>query len=289
MSTENALAVYEKVSDPVRFATEMAKATAALVGCSPDQGQAVALTCLVEGITPLEFKRTYHLIQGSPAMRADAMLAKFRNAGGRHKIVERTENRAAILLTSADGETFENEFTRAQAEASRWPWKDWGDHSKGLKDNWATPTDFKAMLWARLVSDSVRAFAPEIVAGIYTPEELADANVVDTKITTDQPARPSAIQAMAAANGTAVAVAEEQVEDAQFEPVNGATEPRGDGYASRAQIDRILNLVAELQAPLDQALAKRGVNAVHSLTVDQAQELIDKLAAKKQQMAPAGN
>lgn len=30
------------------------------------------------------------------------------------------------------------------------------------------------MLWARVTSDGVRALCPEIVAGVYTPEEIAD-------------------------------------------------------------------------------------------------------------------
>jgi len=43
-----------------------------------------------------------------------------------------------------------------------------------LKFNWSTPRKRKQMLWARLVSDVVRAIAPQVVKGIYTPEEVAD-------------------------------------------------------------------------------------------------------------------
>lgn len=294
---QNALVVYEKVKDPGAFSIEMAKTFAAFTGCALEQGAAVVLTCMIEGITPLEFKRTYHLIQGSPTMRADAMLARFLLSGGKHKIVERSPTRAAIVLVNADGEEFANEFTRVDAEASRWPWKDWKDHGKGVKDNWSTPTDFKAMLWARLVSDSIRAFAPEIVAGIYTPEEMQDANVVATTVTTAEPARPTAAQVMAAANGNgdgngqsaSEPLAAEDVVDAQFEAAGepAATGPLGTGYATRGQIDKILTLATELNAPLDQALAKRGVNAVHGLTVAAAQDLIDKLEARQRGLAGA--
>ncbi|MGB1833429.1 MAG: hypothetical protein ACPHP9_07050, partial [bacterium] len=34
----------------------------------------LALTCMCEGITPLEFSRTYHIISGRPAMRADILV-----------------------------------------------------------------------------------------------------------------------------------------------------------------------------------------------------------------------
>jgi hypothetical protein len=254
----------------------------------------VALTCLVEGITPLEFKRTYHLIQGSPSMRADAMLATFRTKyGGKHRIVERSTELAAIELTNKDGDTASFSFSWEEAQASRWPWKDPDNHDKGIKDNWSTPTDRKAMLWARLVSDSIRAFQPEVVSGVYTPEELEDANVVSTQITTNGASRPTAAEVLASASveaqpaeATAVDDADDD-EDAQFEPA--ANEPLGEGYATRGQIDKILGLVTELQAPLDQALAKRGVNAMHSLTVDQAKELIDKLESRKQQLAGASS
>ena len=218
-----ALAVYEKVDNPVTFASEMAETTAALVGCSLSQGKAVALTCLVEGITPLEFKRTYHLIQGSPTMRADAMLAKFRKAGGKFTIVERSKDKAAIELTSAEGDSYKNEFTREEALASRWPWKDWKAPDRQLKDNWATDTDFKAMLWARLVSDSIRAFAPEIVAGIYTPEEMQDADVIASSVQSNEPKRPTAAEAMAMAAGASgedPPANGEQVVDAEFEAVD---------------------------------------------------------------------
>ena len=43
-----------------------------------------------------------------------------------------------------------------------------------IKDNWSTPIDREAMMWARVVSESLRRVCPEIYAGIYAPEEIED-------------------------------------------------------------------------------------------------------------------
>lgn len=290
----NALAIYEKIAQPIAFCDAMAETCAAVTGCSLQQGKAVALTCLCEGITPHEYARTYHNIQGKSAMRADAMLATFRGKhGGSHRIVERSENRAAIELTNAEGEKYSDEFTWAQAQQSRWPWKDHEKHEKGLKDNWSTPTDRKAMLWARLVSDSIRAFAPEVVAGIYTPEELVDADVVDSRVVTHAPRR-TVEEAIAIASASQAAAPQQQpdetvvvegeiVEDAPFNAAIDDPAP----FATQAQIDRLNQLREKLNPPQqvwDEALAKRGATTVHGLKKADAQDLIDKLESHARQL-----
>lgn len=185
-----ALAVYSRVDNPIAFAKEMAKTFAAMTGVPLEQGEAVALTCLCEGLTPVDYRRRYHTIDGKPSMRADAMLAEFRlNHGGRHKIVERTAERAALVLIDRDGNEAPCEFTWEEAQQSRWPWKDWKEapEKRRLKDNWATPTDRKALLWARCVSDGLRAVCPELVAGVYTPEEMQDAIDADYTVVSSTP------------------------------------------------------------------------------------------------------
>lgn len=299
-----ALAIYEKVENPIAFCDAMAETCAAITGCSLQQGKGVALTCLCEGITPHEYARTYHNIQGKSSMRADAMLAHFRTKyGGKHKVVERSATRAAIELVNSDGDIFAADFTWEDAQGSRWPWKDPEDHKKGLKDNWSTPTDQKNMLWARLVSDSIRAFQPEVVAGIYTPEELQDANVVETVIKTDAPARLTAAEAMAAAanhtngNGSSATdappfEAAENIEDAEYTPASPDQPPAEEGFATKAQIERLNDLRRELNMPVkawDDALAKRNARTAHGLKVADAQEIIDKLEARRRTAPAAKN
>jgi len=133
-----------------------------------EAGFVVAATCHQQGMSLMEFQRTYHIVENKPAMRADAMLAEFRNRGGRVKIVENSVTRAAGEFTF-EGQTVVFEYTMDDAERT-------GDCYEGksgnVKHTWQKrPED---MLWARLVSRSVRRLCPEINAGLYSPEEVAD-------------------------------------------------------------------------------------------------------------------
>ena len=83
-------------------------------------------------------------------MRADAMLAEFRNRGGKYKIVENSQTRAAAEV-EFEGQKLPFEFTMEDAKRT-------GDCFKGdgktLKLTWQKRPD--DMLWARMVSRMVR-------------------------------------------------------------------------------------------------------------------------------------
>ena len=86
IKSSQAMAVYAKIDNPMAAIAELGKLfhQSGIMGVSsPGDGAVVALTCLCEGITPLEFAKTYHIIKGKPSMRADMMSAKFRAAGGK--------------------------------------------------------------------------------------------------------------------------------------------------------------------------------------------------------------
>jgi hypothetical protein len=101
-------------------------------------------------------------------MRADAMLAEFRKRGGVCRIVENGLERAAADF-EFEGQSYHGVFTMDDARRTGDCLKSDG---KTLKHNWAHRAD--DMLWARMVSRSVRRLCPEIVAGLYTPEEVQD-------------------------------------------------------------------------------------------------------------------
>ena len=150
-------------------------ASSGMFGCTNEQqGTILALTCMTERISPLKFNQTYHIIEGKPSMRADAMLAKFKERGGKFVIEEKSEKRAAIRLIQ-DGNDYLSEITLDQAMAEPFPWYwDKKDGKRTLKTNWATPRSQKCMLWARAVSDGVRTVDPGVNMGVYTPEEVQD-------------------------------------------------------------------------------------------------------------------
>lgn len=262
-ASSGSLAVYQKVDNPIAFATDMAKTFAAMTGVPLEQGAAVALTCLCEGLTPVDYRRRYHTIDGKPTMRADAMLAEFRlNHGGDYEIVSRTADLAAINLIDRKNRSYPFSFSWEECLQSRWPWKSGkgpGDNPvNDIKTNYSTPIDRRNMLWARLVSDSIRAVCPELSAGVYTPEEAEDMTVSGSQVTAPAAvARPTVAQIVAAgsngngngnghhapqqtaaaqatgdvaASGTTEAVGDhvEDVVDAEFEPAADAEGDSGE-------------------------------------------------------------
>jgi hypothetical protein len=145
-----------------------AMAASGMFGLKNDaQGMVLAMTCIGEGITPVAFKRKYHVYDdGTLSMRADAMAAGFRARGGRYTIREHSTKRAAALF-EFEGNKIEAEFTIADAERHGYT-----KGKDGIKHNWRNHPE--NMLWARLISENIRILAPEVCAGAYTPEEVMD-------------------------------------------------------------------------------------------------------------------
>ncbi len=176
----NAISLYDRISDPMDAVNKLgvAFAQSKMFGCSNEsQGRVLAMHCLAERKSPVALMREYHLIGGNLTMKADVMLAKFRQAGGSHIVLERSANRAATEL-KYKRQTLMFEFTWEEAKKESYVYcKD-----KTLKDNWNTPRRRMQMLWARLISDAVRAVCPEAVAGHYTPEDLDVPSEPDNKV-----------------------------------------------------------------------------------------------------------
>ena len=76
----NELVTYT-VSD-VRVMAEAAAKSGLFGMKTPEQALALMMLCQAEGIHPMKAVAEYHIIQGRPALKADAMLARFLRAGG---------------------------------------------------------------------------------------------------------------------------------------------------------------------------------------------------------------
>lgn len=168
--------IYSKIADPMAAIQELGKLfhTSQIMGVNtPGDGAVLALTCMCEGITPLEFAKTYHIINGKPSMRADMMHAKFRAAGGKVEWVNLgDDNKAAEAKFTFDGQTISVRFTIDDARKLLGKGKDGKDRIDTADGNWSK--DPPAMLRARLITKAIRILAPELIAGVYTPDELAD-------------------------------------------------------------------------------------------------------------------
>jgi hypothetical protein len=195
----NALSVYAKISDPMAAVQQLGEQffkSQIMRVTTPGDGAVLALTCICEGITPLDFVRTYHIIEGRPAMRADAMAAKFLAAGGViewHDIGE--GGKPASATFSFGRQSIPMTFSLDDARRMLGKTKEGLDVIDKPNSNWQK--DPGAMLRARLVSKAVRILAPHIVAGVYTPEELQDVSEQSPAMAVPKTTRRTATQAAA--------------------------------------------------------------------------------------------
>jgi hypothetical protein len=76
------------MSDPLDAITKMGQmfASSGMFGCTKlEQGQVLALACLVQGKDPFELMQNYYIINGSLSMKSVAVLANFMKSGGKVK------------------------------------------------------------------------------------------------------------------------------------------------------------------------------------------------------------
>ena len=129
-----------------------------------NSSEAFTLMCLAQanGLHPAKAAERYHIIQGRPAMKADAMLAAFQEAGGKVRWVKRTEKECTLHLSHPQGGELDVTWSIDRATKAELTGKStWKQY----------PTQ---MLSARCVSEGVRALYPACLCGMYTPEEVSD-------------------------------------------------------------------------------------------------------------------
>lgn len=160
---DTGLSIYERMTDPIADIERLGKVFAAsgMFGCEKvEQGQVLALACMCERQNPFQILRTYHLLGGRLTMRADAMLAEYRRRGGRVKWTELSNTAAAALWTYEETENLEIRYTMEDAKLA-----------KLVKPGSAWEKTPGAMLVARLTSKAIRLIAPEVISGVYLPDE----------------------------------------------------------------------------------------------------------------------
>lgn len=279
---------YDRITNLLEFVQHMGRqiALSKMFGCDTEaQGQVMALECAVRRMPPLMLAERYHLIFGKLSMKAEAMLADFRGRfGGDYKILERTDDRAAIRLTLKD-ETQDFAFTweQAQLEPFIYEGKDKEvvaalarGQKPGLKVKYATPRSRMQMLWSRVVSDAVHVMAPEVGAG-RTPEEILDYDELQEQVKAAEASGSSVVRSDISSDTM-------PAEDVPFEVQPPSTTTKSEiAYCTAEHVKRITDLLITANVSHDEqqkALAKRNVKAWRSLTADQAIELIQKLQGR---------
>lgn len=129
---------------------------------TPEQAMSLMLIAQAEGLHPAIAARDYHVIQGRPALRADAMLARFQLAGGKVEWIDHSDTKVSARFSHPQGGSVVIDWTFERAK------------NAGLtgKETWrAYP---RQMLRSRVISEGVRAVFPGVAVGTYTVEEVQD-------------------------------------------------------------------------------------------------------------------
>ena len=128
---------------------------------TPEHAVALCLIAQAEGIHPAQAANDYHVVQGRPTKKAEAMLRDFMRSGG--KVEWHTLNDDCADAT----------FSHPQGGTVRISW-DLARVKKAQISNAAMYAKYtRAMLRSRTVSEGVRTVCPAATSGMYEPGEAA--------------------------------------------------------------------------------------------------------------------
>lgn len=129
---------------------------------TPDQALALMIVATAEGRHPGSVASDYHIIQGRASLKADSMLARFQQSGGRVEWHDHTNEKVSATFSHPAGGSLRIDWDMPRAKAA----------GLGGKDNWKSYP--RQMLRARVISEGVRATFPAVLNGMYTPEEVGE-------------------------------------------------------------------------------------------------------------------
>lgn len=223
---------------------------------SVEQAVALMALCRAEGLPAAKAVQLYHIIDGRPAMRADAILARFLDAGGRVEWHRYDDDEVSATFSHPQGGSVRVTWDRSRADKAGYLQR---------SPTWRTHT--RAMLRARCISEGVRTVCPGVVCGIYTPEEIKDDMQADGSaklrgaLVTTAPER-----AIADAPAIEIESAREPAEPVmelhpEVEADVGETQAREPAPRSR-RASRYERAIAAAEAAHDEASAKAAIREV---------------------------
>lgn len=206
---------------------------------SPEAALVIILTGRELGLAPLQALRSISVVEGKPTLSADLLLALAYKSGlcTGYEIVELTDEKCVVQISRNGQVKPPYSYTIEEARKA------------GLanRPNWQRHT--KAMLRARATSAACRAYFPDVVLGLYTPDELEDLSPVVSEaapvVITPAPrvveASP-AMQALPASPAPAV----NQEEDSEEAEVIAAVKKAISEKTDVAQLDLLGTQIATL-------------------------------------------
>lgn len=154
-------------SELQQMAATMAKS--GMFGKTPDQMLSLMMIAQAESLHPALAAMEYDIIQGRPALKGQAALARFQQAGGRIDWITRTDTEAKAKFTHPQGGELVVSWDATKAKKA-------GLWDKRGKDGQETPWQKMpgVMLSWRVVAEGVRAIYPACLNRMYLAEEVQD-------------------------------------------------------------------------------------------------------------------
>lgn len=222
-----------------------------------EQAATLMFIAQAEGRHPASAAKEYHIIKGRPALKADAMLARFQQAGGSVQWVERTDLKVSAKFSHPQGGEVPICWTIEDAKRA------------GLtnNDNWRKYP--RQMLSARVISEGVRATYPSVVSGLYTPEEVQD--FAPEKPSAPKISRPKFEEPVT----PAIEVQAEVVQEA-YEP----TPEERDSTANRDALWQLMETRNYTEADIMDFIVEKGVKTDATRIADLSDKIISRLVEK---------
>jgi hypothetical protein len=209
---------------------------------SPEAALVIILTGRELGLAPLQALRSISVVEGKPTLSADLLLALAYKSGlcTGYEILELTDEKCVVQISRNGQVKPPYSYTIEEARKA------------GLanRPNWQRHT--KAMLRARATSAACRAYFPDVVLGLYTPDELEDLSPVVSEaapvVITPAPRVVEAAPAMQAlpASPAPIAPTVSQEEDSEEAEVISAVKKAISEKTDVAQLDLLGTQIATL-------------------------------------------
>ena len=220
-----------------------------------EEAVALMLMAQAEGNHPAKAAQEYHVIQGRPALKADAMLARFQAAGGVVEWEKVTDEVVSAYFShpTACPKPVLVDWTMERATKARLTGK----------DNWSKYP--RQMLKARVISEGVRMTFPGVTVGLYTPEEVMQFD--------DKPEVLSAtvvgndVQHITKSEAIVEGLAKDVSADPEKETFNG--KPRGNHFELMAELTAC-DTVKKAKSKVTRSYNKYAYNRKERETIDNA-------------------
>jgi hypothetical protein len=152
-------------------------ARSGLFGVStPEQAFSLLMIAQSEGLHPARAMQEYHVIKNKPSLKAEAMLGRFQQSGGKVRWVKHEDDEVTAEFTHAASGTTTVSWDMARAKQA------------GVTGNDTWRKYPRQMLRARVISEGVRLSYPGCIVGFYAPEEVMDFTPAPEPIRQKEPA-----------------------------------------------------------------------------------------------------